>query len=103
MKTLTAISSDSMAADVTVQARIDDDSGFAWQVVCVGTPTGPIYLQASCDDTTWETIDTVNAAGADISKLWNVTGGQYPLTRVFFDRTSGSGTMTTYLWKKEGK
>jgi hypothetical protein len=103
------VDSASMAADVTSEGiLLDQIYGLSFQCIYSGSPVGDLILQASCDDvtkpelaTTWTNISgaTVAIAAAG-STLFNVDRVYYKFIRVFFDRSSGSGSLTvTYNGK----
>lgn len=87
-------------------SAIVDIYGFAIQAVIIGTPTGVLKLQASCDPfkyvvnggaqvpTNWVDIPdssfTVTTAGTTI---WNYNGAFYTFVRcVYTDSSSGAST-----------
>lgn len=92
----------SMAADVTSAAQ---DLSFYWvfsmQAVFTGSPVGSIELQASNDNVTFTTISGTNTAVSAASNImWNVENAGYKYVRVFYDATSGTGSLTcTYFGK----
>jgi hypothetical protein len=88
-------------------------SKIALQAVVSGTATlvGPIYLQGSMDGgTTWTTIEDAGGTAVTGATLASGAGGYsdggisnvaWPLVRFFFDRTSGTGTITFYVTVSE--
>lgn len=96
------VSAQSMAADVTSAGQ---DLSFYWvfsmQAVFTGSPVGNIELQASNDNVTYTTIaDTPTAVAAAGNIMWNIENAGYKWVRVFYDATSGTGSLTvTYFGK----
>jgi hypothetical protein len=91
------LSGQSMAADFETEAiKIELTYGFSFQAVFTGAPVGVFILQASNDvsnPTNWDDIPSsaqlISAAG---SIMWNYNGAFYRWVRVFYDRTSGTGS-----------
>lgn len=72
-------------------------------VVSGGTaPTGTFYVQASNDDTeraadvsNWVSLEDIEIAITDNGTyMWNIDGAGYKWVRVFYDFTSGTGTVS---------
>lgn len=68
-----------------------------------GTPAGNIIIQASCAEEDpgstgdWVAIDTNAAGGAAGTDLVNIADLGYRWIRVFYDSTSSTGTLNTYV------
>jgi hypothetical protein len=94
----------SMGADVTsasVDVKYSDNIGV--QLVFTGTPTGNFYVQGTIDGDTWTALDfgTIpTATGADGDHLLNMNNLPYQKIRIFYDRTSGSGSLTVWVMAK---
>jgi hypothetical protein len=98
-----------MGADVLSEAiNIENYVIAAIQaVVSSGTlPVGDLILQASCDDdpdaiTNWTDISgSTQGVTADGTFLWNESLAGYSWIRLFYDRTSGSGTLNARMQLK---
>ena len=95
---------ESMGADVTsdpVDVTYSDNVGI--QLIFTGTPTGVFYVQGTIDGTNWSNLSfdsTPSASGADDTHLLNMTQIPYRKIRVFYDRTSGTGTLNAHVMAK---
>ena len=76
--------------------------GFAVHSIWTGTPVGNIIIQASNDGSNFVDIDTQAAGGAAGQDLVNIDRAHYRYVRVFYDFSSSTGTLTTYLSGKRG-
>lgn len=102
------VNAGSMGADITSSAiLIDQLYGFSVQSVYTGTPVGDLIFQVSNDDVplasqvvNWNNIATAVSISAAGSNLQNFIGTNYKWLRVFYDRTSGTGTLTVTLCGK---
>lgn len=74
--------------------------GYAIQSVWTGSPTGNIVVQKSNDGVTWFTEDTQAAGGGAGNDLFEQADVFYKYVRVFYNSTSGTGTLNTYLFAK---
>ena len=98
-KNILAIDAGDMSEDI--ESEIIDVSQIyaaAVQSVWSGSPVGNIIVQGSCDEdspTNWSAIDTQAAGGGAGSDLVNLDGIGYRWLRVFYDDTSGTGSLTT--------
>ena len=94
----------SMSGDITsdpVDVLYSDNVGV--QLVFTGTPTGNFYVQGTIDGSTWTALDfgTIpTAAGAAGDHLLNMNNLPYQQIRVFYDRSSGTGTLDVYVMAK---
>lgn len=90
------LSSVSMGADITSDSQqLTNMFGFSIQAVYTGSPVGALKLEASLDKVTWNDVEDSSVSITDAgSTLWNVSEVQYPYVRVFYDFTSGSGSLT---------
>ena len=83
------------------------------QIVHAGTLAGPIYLQGSygargATAATWATltdsegnaITLATLAGAAFDGMFNVTDINVPYVRLFYDDTSGTGSIIAYASRK---
>lgn len=104
------IVSGSMAADYTSEGvDISLVKDVSIQLNFAGTtPTGNFYVQASLDDTVYTALDLVDSTGApwvpaaagDGTLLINLSPIPFPYVKLFFDRTSGDGTLEGYILGK---
>jgi hypothetical protein len=98
----------SMGADITSDAvLIDQLYGFSLQSIYTGSPVGDLIFQVSNDDVTipsqvvnWNNLASAVAIAAVGTNLQNFIGTNYKWLRVFFDRTSGTGSLTVTLCGK---
>lgn len=66
------------------------------------SPVGSITLEASIDGSNWSTVaDSSSSVSAAGTAFWDVTKASYPMVRVKYTRTSGSGTMTIKAFTKD--
>ena len=63
------------------------------QMIWTGTPVGNILLQGSVDGTLWTTLDTIAGGGAAGNSEKRYTDVAFRKFRVFWDDTSGTGTL----------
>lgn len=90
----------SMGADVTSTVKdISECTCVAVQGVwsAGSSPVGNMILQASLDDVTYSDISTLAVSGNSGSNLFNVDNPGYRYLRLFYDRTSGSGTLNVRI------
>lgn len=93
-----------MSADVTsdpIDVRYLDN--IAIQCNFTGTPTGPFYVQGSVDKSNWASLTLSGspaAAGSDDTVLIDVNQVSVPWLRVFYDRTSGTGSLDVWVAAK---
>ena len=93
-------SATSMGADATSTAvNINEVVTMAIQAVWSdgSTPVGVLILQVSNDGDTYTDADSQNVSGNSGSIIWNVERPGYGYVRLFYDRTSGSGTLNARL------
>jgi len=91
----------SMAADVaSTPVEITTFNGYSVTAKVTGgsSPDGMIAIQVSNDDaaspTSWiELAGSANTIDGDDTVVWNVADAYYKWFRIFYDRTSGSGTL----------
>lgn len=112
------VSAVSMAADITsdpVNIQFTDNVSIQCNIT-TSDAIGPIYIQGSLDYSpgtpgypvansgNWSSI-TLDpqpaAASANDVILYDLNQLSFPWIRVFFDRTSGTGTMSVYVSCKE--
>jgi hypothetical protein len=66
------------------------------------TLNGQLSLEASNDNADWVGIpESIQAVSSGASHLWTVMGAGYKYVRVYWDRSSGTGTITAKLVLKE--
>lgn len=100
----------SMAADYTSEGiDISLVKNVSIQLNFAGsTPTGNFYVQVSLDNTVYTALDLVDSAGAawvpaaagDATIIINLSDIPYSYLKVFYDRTSGTGTLEGYIFGK---
>lgn len=70
---------------------------FGIQIAYTGSPVGVLELQSSWDRVNWTPIafsqQQINAAPG--THAWNFQRAAFPFVRVAWNRTSGSGTITS--------
>lgn len=84
------------------------------QIIFTGTLSGPIYIQGSygtrgATAATWATltddtgaaIELADPAGAAIDVTFNVSDINVPYVRLFYDDTSGTGTIVAYASRRD--
>ena len=90
-----------MGADITSDVvDISEMTCFSVHNIWTGTPAGNIIVQASNNNSNWFDIDTQAAGGAASNDLVNVNGAGYKYVRVFYDFTSSTGVLTSYICGK---
>lgn len=95
------IDGETMDEDITsTVVDISEITCFAVHSVWTGTPAGNIIVQVSNDNSNWFAIDTQAAGGAASNDMVNVSGAGYKYVRVFYDFSSSTGTLTTYICGK---
>lgn len=86
----------SMGADATSSSQnVNETTTIAVQAVwsAGSTPVGELILQTSNDNVTFTDTDSRNVSGNTGSIMWNIDRPGYGFVRLFYDRTSGSGTL----------
>lgn len=97
------INSQAMTADILSPViDISEVIGFAVHSIWTGTPAGNIIIQGSNDGINFFPIDTQAAGGAAGNDLVNVERAHYRYVQVFYDFTSSTGSLSTYLSGKRG-
>lgn len=75
------------------------------ELVYTGTPTGVVYVQATINGTNWDSLttdpDPISLSGSAGSLKINLTQVPYAKLRIFYDRTSGTGTLNAW-WMAKG-
>jgi hypothetical protein len=98
------VNAESMGADVTSSSfDITYTDNIGIQLIFTGTPTGNFYVQGTIDESNWSNLSfdaTPTAAGAGDTHLLNISLAPYKKLRVFYDRTSGTGSLTVYVMAK---
>lgn len=95
----------SMGADVTSSTQ-EIMGARSISVQCVwsagSTPVGFTILQGSLDNINFTDLDSssLGVSGNTGSNFYNVDLPAYPYIRVFYDRTSGSGTLNVKISAK---
>ena len=95
-----------MSGDVTqaTPTNIQYADNVSVQLNFTGTPTGTFEIQGSLDQSNWVPLvfsTSPVASGASGQILLDMNQLSFPYIRVFYDRTSGSGTLDAYIsWKE---
>lgn len=104
MKSFELVSAANAGADITSVA-VDLGDLVKGSIQCVfssGTLNGTLYLQASNDNVNFSNITGASQAIASgAPHVFNVSDAGYQYLRVFWDWTSGTGTMTSIAKLKE--
>jgi hypothetical protein len=93
-----------MSGDLTsdpVDVTYSDNVGM--QLIFSGSPTGVFYVQGTIDGSNWSNLSfdtTPTAAGSADTHLLNMTQIPYRKVRLFYDRTSGTGTLNVHVMAK---
>lgn len=98
-----SITAASMGADATgTGLDVAEATHVAVQSVWSGgsTPVGLLLVQASNDDSTYTTIDSQAVSGDSGSLIYKASDVGYRYIRAFYDRTSGSGTLSVKISAK---
>ncbi len=90
-----------LSADfISVPVNILHIDRVAVELAWTGDPTGPFEVQVSNTGDNWETVDATAAAAGSAGSAIVEIETSCRLVRVFFDSTSGSGTLSSYLTAK---
>lgn len=95
----TAISAVSMGTDITSSSINVDEAYHAavhWVYASGAAPTGSLIIQASNDNTNWFVVSTT-AITDNGNTLINLPSIGYSWLRLFWDYTSGTGTLTAVV------
>lgn len=98
--TFAGATSVSMAADATSDSfYINGTNNYCIQYVitAAAAPVGSMELQGSNTDSNYVTITTQAIIATTTSGMFNVDKGKYRFVRIFYDRTSGSGTLSANI------
>ena len=99
------VSAGDMSGDITSASfNVKNLNDIALQFIFTGSPTGTFYVQASVNGTTWGSITTepatISASGAAGNHEIDLEGYSFPFIRVFYDFSSGTGSLNVYLSAK---
>lgn len=90
------------ATIVSDPINLTTKEGLCVHAVYTGSPVGVLSLEASIDGLTYETIyNTTTAISAAGSQMFNVGPVFYPLLRLRYAFTSGTGTLNVLFSTKE--
>lgn len=99
--------SGSMGADIT--SNYADVGWFAWLAIQIvwsagSSPLGTVYVQGSNDGTNFENITglSFSLSGDSGSHMFEDPDAGYRYVRVFYDRTSGDGTLDSIKLSAKG-
>lgn len=91
----------SLAADATSEViDLSEVVGYCVHLIWTGTAAGNFLVQGSNDAVNFVTVDTTAAGGTSGQHLLNVEHQHYRYVRVFYDSTSGAGSLTGYISAK---
>jgi len=99
------IDAQSMSSDITSDPyNINEAISFSVQAIWSNgsSPVGDFVLQGSNDNSTFTDLTSGSVSGNSGSILINVEKPAYAWIRLFYDRTSGSGTLTAIVNGKRG-
>lgn len=93
------IDSQSMGADIVSEGvDIAELGGYCFHAIWTGTaPSGNIIIQVSNDNSNFVDMVTHDTEAQDGQLLLNVERAHYRYVRAFYDRTSGTGTLNSYI------
>jgi len=96
------VSAGNMSADIiSASFNVKNINDIGMQLVFTGSPTGSFFVQASVDGNTWGSITTspasISAAGAGGNHEIDLEGYSFPYIRLFYDFTSGTGSLNVYI------
>lgn len=88
-----------MTEDRTSTAiNVNEIVTLAVQATWTGTsPVGSLVLQASNDGTTYVDVNSQSVSGNSGSIMWNVERPGWGFVRLFFDWTSGTGSLSANI------
>ena len=72
----------------------------AFEIVWTGTPTGVIEIQVSNSGDVWEPVNSVIAPAGAAGQGFVEVETAFKFARMFFDYTSGAGTLSCHLGAK---
>lgn len=104
MKEIALVSAADAASDITsVPATLGDLGNFSIHAdFSSATLNGTLSLQCSNDNSDWvEVTGSSQAVASGASHVWNISNANYLYVRVFWDATSGTGTLTCRMIIKE--
>jgi len=87
----------SLAASFEQVVDISEVSGFCVHSIWTGSPTGDIVISASNDNSNFIALDTQATGGTSGQDLFQVDVAHYRYIKVAFVRSSGTGTLTSYV------
>ena len=99
----TYISAGDMSSDVTggaVKVTNCTEVAIIATVSSGSSPVGSLIVQVSNDNSTWVASSATSAVSADGSTLLSLSGVAAKYIRLFYDVTSGSGTLNASCFAK---
>ena len=94
-----------MSGDITTaDTTVTNTDVVGYHLTWTGTPTGVFEVQATVNGTDWQALSlspTPQATGAAGGTLISLNQIPYNKVRVFYDRTSGSGSLTVWIMTKQ--
>jgi hypothetical protein len=90
-----------MTADRTSSSKeVSEVGGFAVHFVWSGSPVGNLILQGSNDNVNFVAVQTQAVGGSAGQWLINIERQHYKYARLFYEFTSGSGTLNARMTAK---
>lgn len=93
----------SQATVTSLTTNVQYMDNVSYEAAWTGTPTGVLVIQGSHTGVNWNTIVTASPApsGSAGSQLFDLNQLSFPLVRMLYTRTSGSGTLNATVSVKE--
>lgn len=96
------VDSQSMGSNINGSSvDISEVRGYAVHFIWTGTPTGDVSVEASNDNSNFTQVYTAATGGAAGQSLTNQPNVAYRYIRVKYTRSSGTGTLDTYISGKQ--
>jgi hypothetical protein len=94
-------SADMAASFNSDEIFLEKKDGYAIQAVFTGSPVGSLYISVSINGTDWTVLaDSPQAISAAGDVVFEVTTSKYLVAKVYYARTSGTGTMNVWFSTK---
>lgn len=97
------IGADLASSQTSDAYSIEHIANFAVQFVLTGSPSGTLKVQASLDAQNWSDVPSATASVAASGVFFiNVIDAGYNYTRVVYERTTGTGSITSAIINGKG-